>query len=167
MVLAIDVHYKENYSAKAVGMLFDWEDIYPKKVITEYIEVINEYVPGEFYKRELPCLLKIIEKINIDELEAIIIDGHIYVDNYGKFGLGGILWETLKKQISIVGIAKTSFFSNKATVKECFRGKSKKPLFVSVIGSDIENTVGKVKLMKGEYRMPTILKELDVITKTD
>ena len=26
MILAIDVHYRENY-AKAVGVLFEWEDI--------------------------------------------------------------------------------------------------------------------------------------------
>jgi len=37
---------------------------------------------------ELPCLLKVLENVTIQELEVIIIDGHIYTDNQGGFGLG-------------------------------------------------------------------------------
>ena len=167
MVLALDVHYKETGTAKAVGILFDWTAIQPKKVITEYVNMISDYIPGEFYKRELPCLLKIIEKAPLKDIEAILVDGHIYVDNDGKYGLGGMLWEALNKQTPIIGLAKTSFFSNKQTVNELYRGKSKKPLFLSVIGCDMEATAEKIKNMKGGYRIPTILKELDIITKTE
>lgn len=112
MILAIDVHYREN-EAKAVGVLFNWEDIQPLSTIVQYLSNIDDYKPGEFYKRELPCLLKIIEKVNLNELEAIIIDGHIYTDCQGNFGLGGKLWEVLNNQIPIIGVAKSPFLATK------------------------------------------------------
>jgi deoxyribonuclease V len=164
MILAIDVHYREN-EAKAVGVLFNWEDIQPLNIIVEYLLNINEYKPGEFYKRELPCLLKIIEKVNINEIEVIIIDGYIYTDSQGSFGLGGKLWEVLNKQIPIIGVAKLPFFSNKETVSEIFRGESKKPLYISTIDYPIDKAVENLKKMSGEYRLPTILKQMDTITK--
>src|SRR6218665_1388775 len=161
MILALDVHYKEDSSAKSVGVLFEWDDDKAQQVLIEYIYGINDYVPGEFYKRELPCLLKIIETIDLNSLEAIIVDGYIYVDNLGKFGLGGILWETLNQRIPVIGLAKTSFHGNKETVKEILRGESKNPLFVSSIGFDLNTASERVKNMKGDYRIPTLLKEMD------
>jgi len=164
MLLFIDVHYSIN-KVKAVGIIFDWEDILFKKIIIERIDGVEDYVPGEFYKRELPCLLKIIEKVNLSKIEAIIIDGYVYIDNNGGFGLGGKLWEKLNKQIPIIGIAKSSFFNNKELVREVLRGESKKPLFISSIGYDEEKLIENVLRMKGKYRIPTILKQLDTITK--
>lgn len=165
MVLALDVHYKEDRSAKAVGVLFDWEDNAPKEIIIDYVEEIEEYIPGEFYKRELPCLLKIIKKIDIKGIDAIIIDGYVYLDNNFQKGLGGILWEKLDQKFPVIGVAKTSFFSNKETVKEIFRGKSQKPLYVSSVGCDINEASEKLKNMSGEFRIPDILKQMDIITK--
>jgi deoxyribonuclease V len=164
MLLALDVHYKENIT-KAVGVLFNWTDTEPKEIITAFINDVAEYVPGEFYKRELPCLLNVIDKIDFNQIEAIIIDGYVYIDNEKNYGLGGILWETLNKQIPIIGVAKTSFFKNKETVLEVSRGESIKPLFVSAIGFDLNLAALKIKQMHGSYRMPHILKQLDTETK--
>jgi len=164
MILAIDVYYKEN-DAKIVGVLFNWKDEMPQNTIIEQITGIEDYVSGEFYKRELPCIEAILKKINLNEIEAIIIDGHIYVDNDGTFGLGGYVWESLHKKIPVIGVAKNSFFRNKDTVKEVFRGESKKTLYVSSIGIDLDTATNLIKDLKGNYRIPTILKELDRITK--
>ncbi|MGC4099712.1 endonuclease V [Ferruginibacter sp.] len=164
MLLAIDVHYRDAF-AKAVGVLFNWDSNRPEQIIIDNITGVEEYVPGEFYKRELPCLLKIIEQVKTDDLEAIIIDGYIYVDNNGSLGLGGILYETLNKSVPVIGVAKTSFLKNKETVTALLRGESKNPLYISVIGYPIEAAVEKIKNMKGEFRIPAILKELDRITK--
>lgn len=164
MLLALDVHYREN-TTKAVGVLFNWEDTEPTEIVTVSIDDVAEYVPGEFYKRELPCLLNVIAKIDLKQLEAIIIDGYVYIDNEKNFGLGGILWETLNKKIPIIGVAKTSFFKNKETVIEVTRGESIKPLFVSAIGFDLNLAALKIKQMHGSYRIPHILKQLDSETK--
>lgn len=155
MLLALDVFYSADI-VKAVGVLFEWKDVKPQKFLIEYLDKVEEYVPGEFYKRELPCLLKIIEKIDISEIEVIIIDGYVYVDNEMKLGLGGILWEELDRKIPVIGVAKTSFLGNKDTTKEIIRRESKKPLYISSIGYPVDEALEKVKSMHGEYRIPAI-----------
>jgi deoxyribonuclease V len=164
MQLALDVHYREDV-AKIVGVLFDWEDVQPKKIIVEYINEVSEYIPGEFYKRELPCIIEILNKVDLNTIDTIIIDGHIYVDDDLKYGLGGYVWQAVNEKIPIIGVAKTSFYKNKATVQEVTRGNSAKPLYVSSIGIDVDKALELIKNMKGDYRIPTILKELDRITK--
>jgi deoxyribonuclease V len=164
MILALDVHYKAA-GAKAVGVLFNWQDALPEEVIIEYINEVDEYIPGEFYKRELPCLLKIIEETNLDNIDAIVIDGYVYIDNDMNFGLGGRLWEALEKRVPVIGVAKTSFFKNKDTVRELKRGISNSPLYISSIGMELDACVNFIKNMKGDYRMPDILKLLDKKTK--
>ena len=163
MLLAIDAYYKET-KAQVVGVLFNWEDENPKNILVETVERVEEYIPGEFYKRELPCLLKIVEKVNLSDLEAIIVDGHVYVDNE-KYGLGGRVYEHLHCQVPVIGIAKSSFYANKDMTIEIYRGKSKTPLYISSIGTDLNDVAEKIINMKGEYRMPTILKTLDNLTK--
>ncbi|UFH35075.1 endonuclease V [Flavobacterium acetivorans] len=164
MLLAIDVYYKEN-EAKVVAVVFNSEDETPQSIVIDQITGIEDYVSGEFYKRELPCIDSILQKVNLNDIEAVIIDGHIYVDDDGTFGLGGYTWESLNKKIPVIGVAKNSFFRNKNTVKKVFRGESKKPLYVSSIGIDLDSATNLIKNMKGDYRIPTILKELDRITK--
>lgn len=166
MILAVDVYYKEN-SAKAVGILFNPGDetVIDLKVV--YINAIEDYVPGEFYKRELPCILKIIELINLAEIEVIIIDGYVYVDNDKAFGLGAFLWKTLAEKTPVIGVAKTSFFKNKETVNVLYRGESKNPLYISSTGYDLNKAADLIKEMKGNYRIPDILKLLDNKTKKD
>jgi deoxyribonuclease V len=164
MILAIDVYYIED-TAKSVGVLFDWKDARPQEVIVAIKHGIEEYVPGQFYKRELPCIEALLQKISLDNVEIIIIDGHIYTDDSLKYGLGGYVWELLEKKIPIIGVAKNAYHSNAATVQEVYRGESNKPLYVSAIGMEISEAVTYLQNMHGEYRFPTILKELDTITK--
>ncbi len=164
MILALDVHYRTN-QAYSVGFLFDWNSVHPTQILLSTIENIEEYIPGEFYKRELPCLMAIINQIELNSLEAIIVDGHVYVDNDHNFGLGGKLWDTINKQVPIIGVAKTSFYSNRNTVEEVFRGDSKKPLYVSAVGMDRIEAAKSIQVMQGEFRIPNILKQLDVETK--
>lgn len=166
MILALDVHYKAD-GAKAVGVLFNWEYAFAEKVVIEYINEVADYIPGEFYKRELPCLLKIIEQISLDNIDAIIIDGYVYIDNDMNFGLGGRLWEALEKRVPVIGVAKTSFFKNKDTIRELKRGISNSPLYISSIGLELDTSVNFIRNMKGDYRMPDILKLLDRKTKED
>ena len=166
MILALDVHYREE-KTKSVGVLFHWEDAVPQDILIEYLDEVQAYIPGQFYKRELPCLVKIIEKIDIDKLEAIIVDGHIYVDNDSNYGLGGKLYEILESKLPIIGVAKTPFYSNKETVTEIKRGESNNPLYISAIGMDISNACQKIMDMHGDFRIPNILKTLDQITKNE
>jgi len=62
-------------------------------------------------------------------------------------------------------VAKTNFASNKENKVELLRGKSMKPLYITSIGIDIEEAKENISKMSGEYRFPTLLKELDKLTK--
>lgn len=164
MVLAIDVHYKEQY-AKIVGVVFEWNDITPRKIYSTTLTGVAPYVAGKFYQRELPCILKLLEQIPLKDIEAIIVDGHCYVNNEGDHGLGGYLWTAIDMSMPIIGLAKNRLDGNNKYSFPIYRGNSRKPLFVSAIGIDQELAIERIVRMKEEYRIPTVLKELDRITK--
>jgi deoxyribonuclease V len=167
MILAVDVHYKADY-AKTVVLLFDsWKSETYVELVDIETENVAEYVPGEFYKRELPCILDVLQQIDSSKIDIIIIDGYVYVDNQYCYGLGGYLYEALDKKTPIIGVAKTCFQSNKDTVVEVFRGESKNPLYVSAIGYDTEKAAQEVKEMFGDFRLPYLLKLMDQKTKEE
>ena len=167
MYLALDVHYKNNY-AKSVGLTFlTKDDEAPLNTFIETIKDVAPYQPGEFYKRELPCLLQIIAKVDLNQIDAILVDGHVYVDNDGQFGLGGYLYQALDEKVPVIGIAKRAFYANTKTVVEVVRGTSKNPLHISAIGMPLETATQLIKTMHGNHRHPTLLKTLDTITKSE
>ena len=108
-----------------------------------------------------------ISKLDLNTITAILVDGHIYIDNDLNYGLGGYLYEALDYKVPIIGIAKRAFHANKKTVKEVFRGTSKNPLYISTIGIDLEKAAQFIKEMHGNHRHPTLLKALDGITKSE
>lgn len=165
MILAFDTYYFDN-KAKTVCLEFEnWNEDKNFKVHTEIIENVSEYIPGEFYKRELPCIISLLNQMDFENIEAIIVDGFVYLDDDKKYGLGGRLYEKLNKKVPIIGVAKTNFASIEKDKKPLLRGDSAKPLFVTSIGIDLEEAFQKVETMAGEFRMPTLLKELDRLTK--
>lgn len=60
---------------------------------------------GEFYKRELSCILAILEDIDLATISCIIIDGFVVLDDAGKHGLGGHLYEQLDPKVPVIGFA--------------------------------------------------------------
>lgn len=165
MILATDVHYKDN-TAKAVGALIThWGDAVAHHHVIRYIDAVEEYVSGSFYKRELPCLLEIIKEVDLQQISCIIVDGFVVLDDAGKPGLGAYVYESLPVKVPVIGVAKTNFHENLKHVIPVLRGTSERPLYVSVIGTDLQQAADHIKSMHGEHRLPTVLKELDRITK--
>lgn len=165
MILAFDTYYFEN-KAKTICVEFcNWADEKCHKIYSETLENVEEYISGEFYKRELPCILSLLEKIDLTKVETIIVDGYVYLDDEEKYGLGGHLYEKLGGKIPVIGVAKTNFATIETNKKSVFRGESIKPLFITAIGIEIDEAVQKIKQMNGEFRMPTLLKEMDRLTK--
>lgn len=161
--LAIDVFYQNN-RANAVGVLFeDWSQAEPNSIITALIDGVENYEPGNFYKRELPCVLNLLEKVDLSTIDCIVVDGYVYLNKEGREGLGYHLYEALNKQVPVIGVAKNYFHDTDAT--PLYRGDSKKPLYVTSIGIEREDAVDKISSMHGEYRFPTLLKFLDQQTK--
>lgn len=165
MFLAFDTYYYHN-KAKTICVRFEnWTDNKPSEIYTETLEGVEEYVPGEFYKREMPCILSILKTIPLDELEAIIVDGFVVLDDNGKLGLGGHLYESLNAKFPVIGVAKSNFAQIEKDKRAVFRGDSQKPLYITTMGTDIDKAAENVKSMSGKYRFPDLLKLLDTLTK--
>lgn len=163
--LIIDIFYKGD-SAKVVGGFFTgWNDKELAKQAVSIMTGIEEYIPGEFYKRELPCILSFLEDHPQEPVELIIIDGYVFLDNQMKKGLGAWLYESLAGKIPIIGVAKSRFHGNEQYVQEITRGKSHTPLYISSAGIELEEASQRVKNMSGDYRLPQLIKQVDTETK--
>ncbi|NML57290.1 endonuclease V [Chryseobacterium cheonjiense] len=167
MIYAFDTYYFENF-AKTVCIAFEaWDSETETEIFTEKTTVTAGYESGAFYKRELPCILSLLNKINLNEGDMIIVDGYVTLDNKGKIGLGGHLFEALEGKIPVIGIAKNEFISSDDQRRTVFRGESKTPLFVTAIGVYVDEVKVKVEQMHGNFRIPTLLKKLDQLTRIE
>ncbi len=58
MILAVDVNYRAGHAVIA-GVAFEhWPDSEIQASYNSILEADDDYIPGLFYKRELPCILK-------------------------------------------------------------------------------------------------------------
>ena len=159
--LAIDIYYNDK-EATCVGVLFEWEDAEPSKVVRAFLDEVEEYVPGEFYKRELPCVLAVIYQVKQYNIDCIVLDSHVQLGE-GQKGLGEYVYEAMDEVYPVIGVAKRGFYNNAEYVREVRRGNSKNPLYVSSVGCDLNDAAEYIQHMHGEYRIPTMLKEVDRI----
>ena len=175
MIVAFDTYYYDGFSYTVAGVFEAWNSEKVKYFVCSRRPGIDaEYKPGELYKRELPCIMQCLEKINVDNVTSIIVDGFVWVVNdKGERvpGLGRRLQEAVLNRyshhISIIGVAKNPYHTKIPNCKEVLRGKSSKPLYVTCTEDFFtEHYAEQVKLMFGEYRIPDILKMVDAKTRS-
>jgi deoxyribonuclease V len=160
---ALDVQYNENKDALVACIGFEnWEDAKPVYHKVHFIEEIEPYQAGSFYKRELPCLLEALK--GVDNIECIVVDGYVWLEEESHYGLGMYLYDALERKIPIIGVAKNNF-NNTPKKCELFRGESKKPLYISTIDIDLEEAKMYISKMDGKYRFPTLLKHVDSLAR--
>lgn len=161
MFLAFDTHYFDD-KAKTVAVQFDhWTDEFPSHIYEETLEDIQPYESGSFYKRELPCILSLVQQIDLAPITAIVVDGFVVLDDEGSLGLGGYLYEALDQKIPVIGVAKNNFAKIKTLKTNILRGDSQKPLYITAKGMNLQHAAFLIQEMHGEYRFPTLLKEVD------
>lgn len=159
MILAVDVDYR-NDKASIAGICFHaWSDESPKDVLHSEVDTVLDYEPGQFYKRELPCILKLLKEHELRP-DLIVIDGFVYLGQDSKPGLGVHLFNALGKNTPVIGVAKSAF-KGSSPKTEVFRGKSEKPLYVTAIGIEQQVANANISSMHGKYRIPTLLKLVD------
>jgi deoxyribonuclease V len=124
---------------------------------------IAAYEPGAFYKRELPCLLALLADTTpfADEIEALVIDGYVWL-GAGRPGLGAHLHLAIGERIPVIGIAKNSFHDNDEATP-LWRGESRKPLFVTVVGpsGEMSTVLTLLANLPGSFRLPDMVKLVD------
>ncbi len=157
MIACLDVDYRDDHAAVACLLFEHWTDETESQQLIKRIDEVAPYISGEFYKRELPCLLAVLEPIQ-DSLQCIVIDGYVYLSDTRK-GLGRYLFEALGEKIPVIGVAKTRF--HEAPAVAVMRGNSQNALQVTAAGLDVQTASQYICQMRGEFRLPTLLKKVD------
>ena len=192
-IIAVDTYYFSEKEAKTVGIIFtDWADTKPLESVEAWTYDFGPYIPGEFYKRELPCLMDLLRKVpNLDkDFDAIVIDSLAWIPSSTTTldGLGirlenaliseGLIYSREEDtrdmatfgRPGIIGVAKTPFkgVEDHHGIAKVYRGKSKTPLYVNTtwFGYSSYSAGECIRSMAGSARIPTLLKMLDKETKT-
>jgi deoxyribonuclease V len=161
MIAAVDVCYHDPGATAAAILFENWEDEHPMTQHLCHIPQVAEYQPGQFYLRELPCVLAVLKRLQ-QSPSVIVIDGHVWL-RPGEPGLGWHLHEATG--IPVIGVAKTSF-DQSPHAAHVFRGESMKPLFVTAVGIAQDVAAQHISAMHGSFRLPTLLKLVDHLCRT-
>ncbi len=165
MKIVMDVGYNETKANAATVAFQNWNDNTPLSSSKIIINKIADYQPGQFYKRELPCLLQSLVLYDLNKVDTIIVDGFVWLNSEKKAGLGAYLFEALDKKIPIIGVAKRKFHGENIYMSTIERGESKNPLFITAEGIELNRAADNVKNMDGDFRIPTLLKEVDRLSR--
>jgi deoxyribonuclease V len=164
MMACVDVDYRGAEAVAACVLFRDWTDETSAAEVVEHIRGVEAYVPGQFYRRELPSLQAVLGRV-ADPLGLVIVDGYVWLGGEDRPGLGARLYEALGRRIPVVGVAKTSFAGARLAV-EVMRGETaSRPLFVTAAGMDVETAARCVQGMHGPYRIPTLLRRVDALCR--
>jgi deoxyribonuclease V len=78
MKVALDVAYQNEIAVVGIVQFADWDSAEPSETRSLVCKNPSEYIPGMFYLRELPCLLKALTTIERD-YDSVVIDGYVHL----------------------------------------------------------------------------------------
>lgn len=159
MIGCVDVDYREGGAFAACVLFRDWSDAEPASEAVTHLDRVEAYQPGQFFRRELPCLLAVLGSL-AERPEVVVIDGYVWLGDEHDPGLGAHLYEAMGRQVPVIGVAKTKFLRAQS-VQEIRRGGSAVPLYVTATGVELSWAADQIRAMHGPYRIPTLLKRVD------
>ena len=165
MKIVIDVGYDNDKANIAAVSFENWTDEKPLDTKKVLLNNIAAYEPGQFYKRELPCLEEILRHYDLEKTDTIIVDGFVWLNSEKKKGLGAYLYEVLDIKIPIIGVAKRAFHGENKWCRRIERGESKNPLYVTTEGINVDKAAKLIQDMHGDFRIPTMLKMVDQLSR--
>ncbi|MEJ2117125.1 MAG: endonuclease V [Alphaproteobacteria bacterium] len=163
MIAAIDVAYNDNNATAACVVFERWPDAAPAFETTCEIANVAPYEPGQFYRRELPCILAVLNILE-QRPDIIVIDGYVWLSDEQEPGLGGHLYAELEKRAAVIGVAKTRFSRAQAVAEIC-RGKSQTPLYITAAGLPLAEAASCIQNMHGGFRIPTLIRRADQLCR--
>lgn len=173
MILTVDVKYNDDNSWKAAALSFnDFTDETYQHLYTltdKDVDItISEYIPGEFYKRELPIIKALLDTYNLNP-DILIVDGYVRIYDKEtesmKNGLGAHVKEDLNLSCEVIGIAKTYFHKAETNTAMVYHGMSNNPLYVQSYSG--YSYMREIYSMHGKHRIPTLIKLTDYFTRHD
>jgi deoxyribonuclease V len=162
MHACLDASYREGKAAAACVLFRDWRDERSAEDVSAFIGNASPYIPGRFFLRELPALLAVLEKVTV-LLDILVIDGYVWLDACHSPGLGAHLYESRGRGKPVIGVAKSRYRG--APALEIVRGKGRRPLYISAAGMEVEEAAKRIRIMHGPYRMPTLLRRADELSR--
>jgi deoxyribonuclease V len=160
MIACVDVDYRGEQACAACVWFRSWNDAHSAGEAIAHLSRVEPYEPGQFYKRELPCLLAVLGTMP-DPLDVVLVDGYVWLGEGNVLGLGAHLYQALGGKVPVIGVAKTRFASAEKVARAVLRGKSQRPLHVTAAGIDLDLAARHVGSMSGSFRVPTLLKRVD------
>ena len=158
MLACLDVDYRPDVTVAACVLFRDWADAVEASHLIDRGPPAAPYEPGQFYRRELPHLLRVLSAVK-EPLEAIVVDGYVWLGE-DKPGLGAHLHEALHRTVPVIGVAKTAYVTTGPAIP-VLRGQSLRPLFVTAVGLGTGTAADYVRRMHGASRLPTLLSRVD------
>jgi deoxyribonuclease V len=159
----LDVAYGADAAGVACVLAESWQAQVPLGHLARRIaHVPAPYQPGEFYKRELPLLLDLLRDLRPPP-GIIVVDGYVWLGE-GVPGLGARLFTALGGGQPVVGVAKSPYRGDTAAA-QVLRGGSRRPLHVTAAGVALADAAAWVRGMHGAHRIPTLLKEVDRLSR--
>lgn len=163
MILAVDVHYRYNLAMVGGVTFSDWTAQQEDALYRSALRTAADYIPGAFFRRELPCILHLLREHAIAP-GTIVVDGFVYLDGLGAPGLGRHLYDALAGGTPVIGVAKHRRFKTPDETK-VYRGRSKTPLYVTSVGIPLQQAKALIVSMHGPYRIPSLLKKADQLSR--
>lgn len=162
-IALLDVAYAEDASAVACVLMDAWEsDTARAQHARRIAQPPAPYQPGEFYRRELPLLLAMLEALE-ERPRLVVIDGYVWLGEDTP-GLGARLFAALQGAVPVVGVAK-SRFQDDTWSHPVSRGTSQRPLYVTAAGVELSEASEWIARMHGAYRIPTLLQQVDALAR--
>ena len=163
MIACIDVGYSETEARAACVVIGNWGDSQSTSEHIATIRDVQDYQPGEFYLRELPCIEAVLAKLD-HAPSFIVVDGYVWLDDQDRKGLGAYLFEALEEKVPVIGVAKNPF-RRSAHATHLRRGESDRPLYITAAGIELTLATDYITQMHGPFREPTILKRVDQLSR--
>ena len=164
VIVAVDVCYTDG-NATGAGVVFaQWDQREPDASIVVSSSGAHDYVPGQFYLRELPSIRSVLQRVEAP-VGAVVVDGYVTLGCDGHAGLGFRLWEALHGAVPVIGVAK-SRFAGTPDDSQILRGKSHRPLYVTAVGLSLVDAKAHIQSMHGPYRIPTLLQRVDQLCRS-
>ena len=161
VIACLDVGYRDADATAACVLFREWSDAEPFLELVRRLPDAAPYEPGSFFRRELPCLLAVLQ--DLPYLPAtLVIDGYVWLGE-SRPGLGAHLHEALGGRSAVIGVAKTPFRG--APAQEVTRGRSRSPLYVTAIGMTASEAATRIRRMHGPFRIPTLLRRADLLSR--
>jgi deoxyribonuclease V len=164
MYACMDVHYSGSRAVGACVLFESWDSAESSAEVTECIKEVQPYKPGRFYERDLPVLLAVLDKVRAP-LDMVVVDGYVWLSDGATPGLGAKLYQALNEKVPVIGVAKNRLVAG-AEASLVYRGRSRRPLYVTAAGIGRESAAARIRKMHGGYRIPTLLKHADRLCRT-